>query len=502
MLIKLGNIGKKDILLLILPIITTIEAKIELEILEQKKFNLYYNQFLKHLTNTLCGFFWVFRVKNNLRETEYSSNDSNSNKENSNNIDRILTKDSSPSDNSDEKGKSAFELNLEAKRKKMRKKKIEEIFYFAGMSILFLVSTFLYSAIENFKINEKDFERLITLNIMVRVVLTALFNLLLIPESKLYKHHILSLITICIVVLLFNLISVLLEKNSIITNTFLTSLTIITPDILFSMFYVFGKHYTLFSYKSIYKLLFAIGIVCTITVIISQFIRINNACEIYRKVYHFLANSTEKLKEICDPVEGFESLFSYLGHFDLKYWLLTILLIILYLIETNITWHLIIFFSPNHYSASFSLCEFIKPILIKNFRNYSKTLHILYGFSSVIIIFAVLVFNEFIILMFFGIEENTKIEISKRAKKDYMQKVEKADYVFRGSLSTTEMLIDESGLKEQELMKFNTNEENENYDDNRNSINNVNEIHDSYVAKNDSKRSSEECDDLTFNFKG
>ena len=83
-----------------------------------------------------------------------------------------------------------------------------------------------------------------------------------------------------------------------------------------------------------------------------------------------------------------------------------------------------------------------------------------------------------------------------------MQKVEKADYVFRGSLSTTEMLIDESGLKEQELMKFNTNEENENYDDNRNSINNVNEIHDSYVAKNDSKRSSEECDDLTFNFKG
>ena len=501
MLIKLGNIRRKNILLLILPIITTLETIIELKISNQGELdNLYFNQFLKYLSNILCGILWIFRIKYNLRKTDTISSGSKSNKETANRTNRTKSQKSSNNNYRDERGKSAYELNLEETQKTNRRKKIKEMQYFVGMSLLFLASIFLYTYIEKLKMYEGDFERLITLNIMVRIVLTALFNMLLISGNKLYKHHILSLITICIVVCLFNLLSVLLEKKLINTNTYLTSLVIIVPDILFSIFYVFGKKYTLFSYKTIYKLLFIIGIFCTIIMIIFQFITIKGACEIYQKIYHFIANSIAELS-ICDDVKGFQNLFSYLVELNSKsfiYLIYCIILIILYLIETNITWQIITSFSANHYSASFSLCEFFKPLLVEGFKN--PTLHILYFFAFIIILFAVLVFNEFIILNFFGLNENTKLEIDERAKKDYMEKEEKIDYVFRGSINSTDCIIDENGWREQELMKFNGNDNESSDEEKKNNDNNGKDGHDSSVETNDDKKNSTKCEDLVLSF--
>ena len=109
-------------------------------------------------------------------------------------------------------------------------------------------------------------------------------------------------------------------------------------------------------------------------------------------------NSKNEFKNFYDDFDKFKNINTYF------YFLLTFS-------KEFIKWHIIYFFSPNHFAAISSIEIFLISLIAINGLP-------IYLISSLLIIFFIMVYNEMIILRFCGLEKNTKVEISKRAKEE------------------------------------------------------------------------------------
>lgn len=267
------------------------------------------------------------------------------------------------------------------------------------------ISISLFFILSEFKFRKKLSAGLIVSSTIVRIVMQAILSFILINSQKSFKHHYLSMIIMGMILIIFLIISFLIEKEKN-DNFFLKFITSIIPDVGFSLMYTLGLKFLIGSSGNIYKLLFSNGIIGIIFSIIIQFILF--FCN-YPKDYNGINY------QICDENGKFKTIIFNLKNFENFGGINTIFIIIFNFFENICIFFVIFHFSINHFSAIFSIPTYFQFII----GDWNLDLKILYLIGGFIMIFMTLVYNEIIILRFFGLEKNTKIEIKKRAKFDY-----------------------------------------------------------------------------------
>jgi hypothetical protein len=230
------------------------------------------------------------------------------------------------------------------------------------------------------------------------IILIILFLSSFILDMKIYNHHKLIIILITILGLLINYIQSLNEgKQKIGINNFISSFQKIMSNFLSIFILVISKFLMDKNYCSPFKILFFSGIFGIIYILF------------FSLFYHSITDDNNRnfYESLLENVifKNFVSfLFSILNNFIYS---LFSYLLIKHLYPTNLI------------LALFST----KPILkIINYFIYSNSkltfyeiiLYILY----IIFIFCCLIFNEFIILNFWGLNEFTKIGICNRGEKE------------------------------------------------------------------------------------
>lgn len=415
MFIKIGDISGKNAILLVLPIISIIKLLLGKKLFSQEKDSFCFVPLTISLCHIICGIFWIARVKSNLRHDKVNrlTCDNFSSLLNiylPNDIDNKVS--NVPSNK--EIGKSAIELNALEQKNKKKKKRRREIIYFIILGILNFLCGCIKVLLKKFRLNESKYEieRLVTKSTSLQQVSIALLTALLNSNSKLYRHQIIALIAIPFVVIVYNTTSLIKQTGNSGENKFLIEILTVTPEIIISFYYVLGKKYISFSYKTPYKLLFFIGIVSFACFVPLFLWTVYGNCYFVKNFYQYIKIEGEL--SICNNKNEFISISEYLSSIGCFDRLFAILFIFIELFEIIITWLIISSFSPNHYAASNCICSFLTPFF------YGKIhLFVLYIIVYSIIFFMLLVFNEMIVLNICYLEENTAEEIRKRAENDY-----------------------------------------------------------------------------------
>ena len=232
-----------------------------------------------------------------------------------------------------------------------------------------------------------------------------IFSFLFIKITRLYKHHYVSLIIIIISLIIINITSCIKSeyKDYKSKNSIEFVIMLLISNITTALEYVLGCLYLNKTEGNISKLCFWIGIFGFIFLIIIQVI---------------FGISSLKYQDIFDNLdeEDKNKIPIYFHEFLLNFKLSNLYVFLNMIISCFIyysQWYIIYNFSPNHLGAIESISN-----LLFVFFSHKSDFNIFYILGSIIIIFMVFVFNEFIILRFCGLEKNTKIEIEKRALED------------------------------------------------------------------------------------
>ena len=343
------------------------------------------------LSLTICGIFYLILKLNLKSDKENIKNDSNNNSINAEqktqNKDSLLPKNNIPQEIE----------NLEKQKGKKQRQKSKQWLFVGGIAALQL------SAITTktfWKINMEETLKL-NISVLIEVLLLIIFSYFFLG-LKIHSHQVFSFIIIFICLAIFFLESLIYEENGIvikyliedIANYFLVQLVYCLSDVL-------GKKYLNIYIDSPYLLLFKMGIIGIVPIIIYgiiiEFINVDN--DDYKIFSYF--------KTIFFPIYLMDLLFSIL--FEIGVWLT------------------IYYFSPCHFIVFEMISDFIEVLLtifIKNDQNkgfeesYNIVQKITFYVLYPILIFIVLVFNEIIILNFWGLSYNTKVKIRQREKND------------------------------------------------------------------------------------
>ena len=396
MLISFGHLTKKCLLFLGVPIAMLIRILLSSKTEETK---LFYQSFLKCLGRAINGILWFVverTIVSNKKEKQCDKNTKDT---------KLLASEQNiPQENSDIFNKN--ELNrrssiyIQYKSDYSKKKKIERKNNCLILSLLIFVCILDFISmtcqITILKLNYyKDRSGgLVSLTLATRLFAMAILSHFIIKNTKMYSHHYLSIMILIIVVIIINIFSKFTEPESNNQNYFFKLLMMVLPELLFSIMYVFGAKYLYISRGNIYKLLCFEGIIGIILSILLQIV----IPFIFSKKYDEILKI---LKENFD-----------FGSFLNVYTIPTILINIC---EPCLIWLLIYNFSVNHFGAIYSIQLFSFCLTI----NGIITMHyIVYVLGSIIVIFMTFVYNEIIILRFYGFDKNTSIEINKRAVLD------------------------------------------------------------------------------------
>jgi hypothetical protein len=199
------------------------------------------------------------------------------------------------------------------------------------------------------------------------------------------------------------------SKESLIRFIFL-----IGSDILNSLFYIGGKKYILITYKSPFKMLFFVGIICLILNCILYFIFKNKNDNIIIDFFidHLQINGIED-KNI------YINISDYFNKLDNNAFLLIPKLILIFL-NNFVEWQILSFFSVNHFNSSYFLYIIIFLFINESFSIIFWVSILFY----ILVVFFLLIFNEIIIIYSFSLEKNTMHEKRIRSivdEKDYLE---------------------------------------------------------------------------------
>ena len=392
MLIEFGELKKRLLIPILFPFFLKLR-KVNRNAHSIK--SLAFRGFNDFLSLTICGLFYLILKLNLKSEKENLKNDNENDNNNNNN-----------SINTEQKTQSQASLlpinniqqeieNLEQQKGKKQRRK--QWLFVGGIAALQLSAIILKTF---WKINMEETLKL-NISVLIEVFLLIIFSYNFLG-LKIHSHQVFSFLIIFICLTIFFLESLFYEEKGIvikhliedIVNYFLVQLVYCLSDVL-------GKKYLNTYIDSPYLLLFKMGIIGIIPIII------------YGIIIEFLNVDNQDHK-----------IFSCFKTIFFPFYLIDLMFSILY--EIGI-WLTIYYFSPCHYIVFEMISDFIEVLLtifIKNDQNkgfdesYNFEQKITFYILYPILIFIVLVFNEIIILNFWGLSYNTKAKIREREKKD------------------------------------------------------------------------------------
>ena len=423
MLIKCVIISKKYIFLILFPIFKIVGVVLEKKLLLEKEKYLYSNlfiiPFLTSLGNILCVTLWIFRIILNLRKNG-TLNENTS-------IEESIIKDREIRARDKKRGLSQVEIFIEEIKKKNKMKLLKEIFLLFYLGFIFLFATILKFIFINYskKDNNDNLVVLLFTSCIMRFLIMLIISLFFLKDpDKIYKHQKFSLAFIVALAIINFFIVINYTMKS-----FFQFIILIFSDILHSLFYIGGKAYIIITYKSPFKMMFFVGIICFILTCILYIIFINNESIIIKWINNLLDNiNKNKIINISVYFDELQNSF-----------LLIPKLIIIFL-NNFFEWQILSFFSINHFNSSFFLYIIIFPFI---YEDYSYKFWVFIS-SYILIVFFLLVFNEIIIIYSFSLEKNTIHEKRKRSVID-----ERDNEMGRISLGTESNIDELSNLDEE-----------------------------------------------------
>ena len=400
MLIKCAKLNTKYFFLILFPIFKLIGKLIENEI---NLNNLFISPFLLSISNILCLFLWLFRIKLNQRKKSIKIE--NVGTLTSSLQDSIIKENEHENDTSSSKlgkrGQSQFEILIDENKKKNQVKIIKEIIFIIILGIIFFVAIILRNIFYIYIFENKTNSIMpIFFSLVLKFVIMSLLGRYILNDPiKFYKHKIISFILILLISIsyFFSCLDYELENLGKILFFLFSS------EILYSIFYIGGKEYYLFSYKALFKMIFFVGLINFFLLIITQIIFINylddnNPNKLWNKFFKDLnrRNETNNDKYYFDVIHYLKDLGSE------KYLIFPIVLF--FLLNNFFEWQILSFFSASHYVSSDFLYIIVLPFIYQ--KDSLKNVCIFY-LIYILIIFLLLIYNEYIILSCFSLEENT-----------------------------------------------------------------------------------------------
>ena len=395
MLITLGKINIKWILFLFVPILLFLTSLVERKSTSDD--NLFFYAFLRFFARTLSFIPWIILNKSlkfqNMRKKlklMLLKKNEDINGDSSNEL--ILQ-------NSVKRNLSEFEIltsdldnNIKRKNDIMKKKYRTnfQILLFTGF-MDFIVTTVKFIFI-NFKYRDK-----------VSGGLTVLSSCIFLKREKLKSHQLFSASIILLVVIIITILSFFMEDEENNEKFFLKLIIMFIPEILYCFMYIYGAFYLMRSQGNVYKLIFYNGIIGLFLSGVFQLLSLLLKCD-------DLDNPIDKDFKFCDG-ENIKTIYDNFKSFKNFGGYLTFLQILVNFGEILFNWLLIFYFSLNHFSAIFIINSFFWFISKENKFSYK----IIYIVGCLIIIFMALIYNEIIILKFWGFDKDTGMEIAKRS---------------------------------------------------------------------------------------
>ena len=393
--IKCTKLTKKHTLLILFPIFKIFGKIIEKHLELINIFALSYYMSIGHI---LCILFWLSRIKLNKRKNpSFFVNRTES-------LRTIINKDDEEEIKQQKRGLSEVEIYVKEANKKGRIKAFKELLFCIIFGICFLIATILHTFFF-IKITDSKKE-VVFFSLILRLILIILVSQFTIKNSNnLLKHKIISLLFIIFMTIIY--VSFILLSDSYNIHIDEKFLFLLFSEILYSLFYICGQYYIHFTYKTPFKMMFFIGIICFALLSILQIIfRYSEKSSYLWKYCLFYLKDINKY----DDDEIYIDILYYFEKLSAKKYLIPFFIIFI-LINNYFEWQIIFFFSVTHYASSNILYAAILPFLYAEFNTLKNiTFYIYY----LLIVFFLLVFNEFIILFCCSLEKHTAHEKEKK----------------------------------------------------------------------------------------
>jgi len=246
---------------------------------------------------------------------------------------------------------------------------------------------------------------LIPFRICLRIILIFIFSWVILYIQRPHRHQILALLLIIIICIFAY--SIEYSMDIIITDENLLNNILITlfQEFFFSLDNVIGAKYLSISKGNVYKLLFFNGACGIIMIIILSLSTSYLHCSRLAIDDNFCKD--DKLRFIFNIRHDLGKILRFSGSF------------LLTTVEMACTWSLIFYQSINHLSVACSIHLIFRFLIGRVDNDVDKIGHIIIGIISLILIcFMTLLYNEVIIIRYFGLEKNTTKEIELRAIED------------------------------------------------------------------------------------
>lgn len=376
MFIQFGIVNLKYLFILLTPILWKVDNFLGDYFYDNK----FYQVFIDFLSLTLCGIIHLlimFLSKSDVKRNSVKKEENTEGNINSLKAQLIET------------------INLE-KKEKLRRIKIKKMLYILFLASLEMSAMLIQIFLKKNKRRQFNFSLLVILELLDLIIFSLLFL-----KYTLYKHQFVSFVIFLICHLIFFIQS--MEKLDVKTIEFMKSfLYYYSYENLYCLYDIFGKKYLNNFMDSIYLLLFKIGITGLVPLLF------------YDGIFYF-----------CGVDDNYHGIFrSLIDNFKIWHILRDLFFSMILHIGMWLTFN---YFSPLHYIIMDIFENFLEILYIeimdKEAENkFSKkqinTFYVLYP----ILIFDTLVFNEILILNFWGLNENTKLYIMEREKLDIIHR--------------------------------------------------------------------------------
>ena len=406
MLISLGELNIKSILFILLPILMFL-CRLSEKNLDYEE-NLFFILFIKNCGRSFSFILWIFlnRTLNFQRE---ELNVEIINKIQSLNENNEMD-DEPPNDEDSKKfisEKTIYERKIKEKEKIKTKIINEKIKSYNKILIYTVILDFIGSFIKFIFAKLEYVEHvsggLKILSSCVRLFFCAILSYFLLGNKKLENYQHFSASIIGIIAIIFTLLSYFTENKINNEHFFIKLILMAIPEIIYNFKYICGAIYLIKTQGNIYKIIFFNAVFTLICSIIIQIIVLFFNCN---KIKHLFVDdfsfcNGKKYKTIVENCKSFKKFGGFLSF----------ALIILNFVELICIWLLINYFSVNHLASIYTLSAI--SFFIFDHKNLDYKFFYIIGF--IIIFLMTLVYNEIIILNFFGLNKNTKIEINRRA---------------------------------------------------------------------------------------
>lgn len=328
-------------------------------------------------------------------------------------------------------GKNQYELNLLAEEKSVTRYNIKSYIILIVMNFLALftenMSNDHTTVIRDNKVIKKDEISILTCT-PIRHWLFAIASSIFLHNSKLYKHHYFALILVTFTFILQMVLLHAVNDEGYMGTFEVKNLFIMNaPSIFFSVFDVLFKKHSLKTLESPYKVLTFLGLFGIPLIFVAHLAFFAVPCK--AEIYYF-----------CNAKSGKYALLWHNITFDGKFVFFCLGFMILNVIQIFMIYNLILSHSPNHFVVSASLFNFIYPFTTFNKDTKAKNI-VIHIVSTVLILFGNFIFNELIILNFWGLGDNTFLRIDERQRDETM--------LTEGNKSKDE---EEEGNDEEQLM--------------------------------------------------